>query len=150
MRANKGQQLQGWGEKTTGRRWLRRSYDPIGWPALAGLLTGILLTAVVGALFDPINIQTRADINRALERGITEGTADVRQAGLDAGYADGLAIGIGESVEAAPPGEFSDAYREGVADGWNAAIAAARAPVFDKGLDATSREIRVLDAMERR
>ena len=126
--------LAGWGATATEQRWLRRSYDPIGWPSLAGLLVGILLTAVVGAVFDPINIQTRSDVSRAVERGVEQGEEEVRQAGFDAGYADGLAIGIGESVEPAPPGAFADAYREGLSDGWNAAIDAGRQAIFDKGL----------------
>ena len=69
---------------------------------------------------------------------------------FDAGFADGLARGIGESVEPAPPGAFAHAYRDGLVEGWNGAIEAARQAVFDKGLDSSSTEINVLDAMERR
>ncbi len=143
------QRLAGWGAPTT-QHWLRRAYDPIGWPSLAGLLVGILVASVAGAVFDPINIQTRSDLSRAAERGVEQGEAEVRQAGFEAGFADGLARGIGESVEPAPPGAFANAYRDGLVEGWNGAIEAARQAVFDKGLDGSSTEISVLDAMERR
>ena len=102
------QRLAGWGA-TANRHWLWRAYDPIGWPGLSGLLVGILVASVAGAVFDPINIQTRSDVSRAMERGVEQGEEEVRQAGFDAGFADGLARGIGESVEPAPPGAASRA-----------------------------------------
>ncbi len=74
----------------------------------------------------------------------------MRQAGFDAGFADGLARGIGERVEPAAPGAFADAYRDGLVEGWNGALEAARQAVFEKGLDSSSTEIGVLDAMVRR
>lgn len=149
MRGNDQPPLAGWGAPTS-RHWLRRARDPIGWPSLAGLLVGILFASVAGAVFDPLSIQTRSDVSRAVERGVEQGEEEVRQAGFDAGFADGLARGIGESVEPAPPGAFADAYRDGLVEGWNGAIEAARQAVFDKGLDGSSTEIGVLDAMERR
>jgi hypothetical protein len=150
MPRDDGQRLAGWGATGTDQHWLRRAYDPIGWPSLAGLLAGMLLAALIIAVFDPIDIQTRSDVSRAVERGVEQGEAEVRQSGFDAGFADGLAIGIGERVEPAPPGAFADAYREGLVEGWNGAIEAARQAVFDKGLDSSSTEIGVLDAMVRR
>ena len=145
--------LTGWGEGDTESVWWKRGRDPIGRHTMVAVIMGVVVAAIVGALFDPLNMQTADDIRRAEEAA----HAEAYVAAEPLGYRDGVPygeveylgaqiVGSDDGAESPYGASFSDGWREG----WNDALDAMRASAMETGLPEGYTEYRVLDEMTRR
>ena len=145
--------LSGWGEGEIEHVWWKRGRDPIGRHTMVAAIAGVLLAALVGAIFDPLNMQTQDDIRRAERAAHAEAYDETEPLG----YTDGVPYGEvehlgqrivdeGQGAETSYGASFSEGWREG----WNDAIVAMESVATEVGLEEGYTEFRVLDQLPRR
>ena len=142
--------LEGWGSAEREAVWWKRGRDPIGRHTLAAAVFGVLVAALVGAAFDPLNLTTKDDLRRAEEAAYEIAYQDV----ADAGYADGLRHGeverLGREIVQSgvgAEGPYASHFRDGWREGWNDALEALRAEAERLELPSGYTEFRVLDEL---
>ena len=145
--------LEFWGTDEVERVWWKRGRDPIGRHTMVAAVLGVLLAALIGAAFDPLNLRTADDLRRA-ELAAWE----LAYAAIEAdGYADGVPYGevehLGAEIVASGAGgdsAYAQRFRVGWQAGWNDALDALRAAAEEQGLPAGYTEFRVLEQTARR
>ena len=143
--------IRGWGRGSGGGGW-RGSRDPIGLHTAVAAVLGIVVAALIGAVFDPFNFQTADDRARAERAAYEVAFAEARPGGELAGVPYGRTEWIGErlAADAGTTGAWADAFRQGWAEGWNDALDAMHREAVDAGLPPGYTEFDVLAEISRR
>lgn len=145
--------LTGWGAGEVETVWWKRGRDPIGRHTMVAVVFGVIMAALVGAVFDPLNLLTAEDIRRAEQAAYEIAFADAEPLG----YVDGIPYGelqyLGAEIvagDAAADSAYGDRFSDGWSAGWNEALTAMRQTALDVGLPENYTEFRVLDEFEPR
>ena len=145
--------LEFWGTDEVERVWWKRGRDPIGRHTMIAAVLGVLLAALIGALFDPLNLQTADDLERAENAAWELAYAEIEASG----YADGVPYGevehLGAEIVAARAGadsSYAQQFRVGWQAGWNDALDALRQSAEAEDIPPDYTEFRVLDQTARR
>ena len=145
--------LEGWGAGESERSWWRRGYDPIGRHTTAAAVLGVLLAALVGAAFDPLNLRTSDDLDRAERAAYEEARIEVEADGYQAGLPYGEVQHFGQQFTEELAGQdnpYANRFRDGWVAGWNDALEAMFDAATDAGLPQDYTEFRVLEDTARR
>ena len=145
--------LSTWGTDDLEGSWWRRGRDPIGRHTMVAAVLGVLMAALIGAIFDPFNLRTADDLRRS-----EVAAYDAAFAAIEAeGYADGLPFGevehIGQQIVGTGEGAetpFGLQFEIGWSEGWNEALDAMRKAAIEVGLPEDYTEFQVLDEIQRR
>ena len=143
-------QLAGWGESGDRASWWRRPRDPIGLHTLAAAALAVLAAALIGALLDPLSLDTADDIAAAERQAWQAAYERVYDAAFDAAAPEGRIDELARALSARPDNSesaWAAALLDGWARGWREAIAAMRAAAEAAGLPAGYTEFRVLDQL---
>ena len=142
--------LSGWEPGDTAAAWWQRGRDPIGRHTLTAAVLGVLVAALIGALLDPLSLDTADDLAAAEERTWQAAYDRVYDGAFEDGRPEGRTDWIAEQLTAGGEGAdsaWADAFRAGWSEGWQEAITAMRAAAEAAGLPDGYTEFRVLEAL---